>query len=465
MLRVAVTDMATRFGQDRDVHYRSQLSALSIDIGLISEADPYGGMPLEDGAAEIDILTKEAGDARRAMGQLLPNLSTSSLSIQKSPLSGRWYAAFVEQINNAMERRDGALVALKDQYDRQRAELRTVHQHRSQLACEEHREMLGTVRQRLINSITAKRSRLQREKEQLDIGDSNAMLLFPNQYSITNHASPDGSGRRTRQHRPRQYEDDGERMTNGINKRKRTSQDGNDGSPMQTYKYGEAAAPSPHKEMRDKIAMKQFESPVYSIDKLFTEKELSMQRRTAAIAASRYFANASADQEPAAKRQRNMIKRAGLTNGTSSNGTGAAMSNGTATPAVNGVQGPSHLNPLLVLGEVAELSRPTSIDGSVPIMPSLTTPLIPVGTKDRPPAAPGFAPVSGDDAETFLRNLREGAKLGPKVLEARLGKQKDMGGFEGMGGEDLLLQSIGGGDARREVGNGATRRATTAARR
>ena len=52
--------------------------------------------------------------------------------------------------------------------------------------------LAATIRERLIASIQQRTGRLKREKEQLDLSDSNAMLLHPNQYSIGNPASPGG---------------------------------------------------------------------------------------------------------------------------------------------------------------------------------------------------------------------------------------------------------------------------------
>jgi len=90
----------------------------------------------------------------------------------------------------------------------------------------EYRALSQTLRDRLINVIVSKKSRLNKEKEALEISDASALLLHPNQFSITNPSSPGGAhGKRaTRQRREM------EEMTFENKKRKRIVND-DDGSP------------------------------------------------------------------------------------------------------------------------------------------------------------------------------------------------------------------------------------------
>ena len=52
--------------------------------------------------------------------------------------------------------------------------------------------MTNTIRERLVQNLSSKRARLLKDKEQLDIADTNALLLHPSQFSITNPVSPGG---------------------------------------------------------------------------------------------------------------------------------------------------------------------------------------------------------------------------------------------------------------------------------
>ena len=64
----------------------------------------------------------------------------------------------------------------------------------------EHKALASTIRQRLVATITKRRQQLLRDKEQLDIADSSALLLHPSQFSINIPGSPSAGGqnRKTR---------------------------------------------------------------------------------------------------------------------------------------------------------------------------------------------------------------------------------------------------------------------------
>lgn len=155
------------------------------------------------------------------------------------------------------------------------------------LAEEEHKALSSTLRDRLINSVTGRKARLQKEKENLEIGDSNALLMHPNQFSMTNPSSPGGiHGKRATRHR-RDVED----LPGFPDNHKRKRRAGDD-----------AESPAPGRRLLDNglntpiwtpgelgKAGNRSGSPLYSIDKLFTEKELTMTYNTAAIAAHQYI--------------------------------------------------------------------------------------------------------------------------------------------------------------------------------
>jgi hypothetical protein len=149
--------------------------------------------------------------------------------------------------------------------------------------------MAATLRERLVQTVSQKRARLMREKEQLDIADTNALLLHPNQFSITNPSSPGGlqSNRKTRHTRHRVDMDE---FGNGIvsepvrgkgGKKKTAPVDDDLGSPVRD---GGATTPAE----RAKILQQQA-PPSYSLSSLFTDKELAMHTNSAHVATAHFF--------------------------------------------------------------------------------------------------------------------------------------------------------------------------------
>lgn len=145
--------------------------------------------------------------------------------------------------------------------------------------------MSSTVRDRLINTITAKKFRLSKEKEALEISDASALLLHPNQFSINHPASPGGThGKRATRLR-REIEE-----MPGFSENKKRKRNGNDedGSPAPQRRALDANGVTPVWQT-DRLRYGKMTGPVYSIDKLFTDKELSMAYNNAALAAHKYM--------------------------------------------------------------------------------------------------------------------------------------------------------------------------------
>ena len=140
-----------------------------------------------------------------------------------------------------------------------------------------------------------------REKEHLDIADTNTLLLHPSQFSITNQSSPGGggvgaaaaaggtgqSGRTTRhaRHRIDMEEANSGVSFDGSNKRKRKFMDDECGSPVRDGMV------TPAERARAKAQGHQ-NAPLYSIHSLFTEKELNLQSHQAHIATRHFFSRA-----------------------------------------------------------------------------------------------------------------------------------------------------------------------------
>lgn len=156
----------------------------------------------------------------------------------------------------------------------------------------EHRALTSTLRDRLINTLTQKKNRLNREKEVLEINDSNALLLNPNQFSLTNPASPGGTHSK-RATRLRKDADDLQ-MFGDAKKRKRNPGE-DDGSPAPMRRALDANSTTPLWQSEKARAAAKQSGPVYSIDKLFTDKELSLHYNTAALAAHQFILRARAN--------------------------------------------------------------------------------------------------------------------------------------------------------------------------
>ena len=158
---------------------------------------------------------------------------------------------------------------------------------------EEHDALAQTIRDRLIHTVTQKKNRLVKDKEHLDIADTNALLYHPSQFSITNPTSPGGvqSNRKTRHTRHKlDIEDLG--TIGDSNKRKRKAPaDADNGSPAPPVRAVESETVLPWKESQSKLEYHQMAAPLYSIDRLFTEKELSLNLQKATYATIEHFNN------------------------------------------------------------------------------------------------------------------------------------------------------------------------------
>jgi hypothetical protein len=172
---------------------------------------------------------------------------------------------------------------LQFDYEKKCSEFLSTHAYKIETANREHRALAHTTRDRLINAITAKKYRLNKEKEALEISDASALLLHPNQFSINNPSSPGGShGKRS----TRQRRDADDIATEGR-KRKRNGGD-DDGSPAPQRRAGDANGTAPIWQT-DRLAVRKVAGPIYSIDKLFTDKELAMTYNTSALQAHKYL--------------------------------------------------------------------------------------------------------------------------------------------------------------------------------
>lgn len=146
-----------------------------------------------------------------------------------------------------------------------------------EVALKEHRLLVENLRQRLIHNVNQKKAALLREKEKLDIADTNALLFHPNQFSINNSASPGGpqSNRKTRHARHRLEAEEIEPIGGVNSKRKRKAlADLDNGSPGPAGRDTEPI--NPLKEANARLEAHQVSTPLYSIDRLFSARELEV---------------------------------------------------------------------------------------------------------------------------------------------------------------------------------------------
>lgn len=119
----------------------------------------------------------------------------------------------------------------------------------------------------------------------LEINDSNALLLNPNQFSITNPSSPGG----THGKRATRLRKDAEDLQMYSDKKRKRNAGEDDGSPAPMRRALDPNNTTPLWQSEKARAAAKQNGPLYSIDKLFTDKELSLHYNSAAVSAHQYI--------------------------------------------------------------------------------------------------------------------------------------------------------------------------------
>ncbi|KAJ4271630.1 hypothetical protein NW762_000335 [Fusarium torreyae] len=269
-----LSSMTDKFHRERDMTYRDQLQKIQFDINLVQRFDPYDPKVLE-------VISELSREHTQTQGPPVNAEDARSLL----DMAGIRFSDFIGEVEDLVELRDFGLSQSKNEYERRLQEYKNTYAYKVETAKREHRALTSTLRDRLINTLTHKKNRLNREKEVLEINDSNALLLNPNQFSLTNPASPGGPhGKRAT--RLRKDADDLQ-MYSDNKKRKRNAGD-DDGSPAPTRRALDNHNTTPLWQSEKARAAAKQNGPIYSIDKLFTDKELSLNYNTAALAAHQY---------------------------------------------------------------------------------------------------------------------------------------------------------------------------------
>ncbi|KAL5594080.1 hypothetical protein BROUX41_001127 [Berkeleyomyces rouxiae] len=271
-----ISFLQKKFSQDKDSKYRDQLQRVQVDVALVTRMDPYAENALE-------VLQEMRLEHAKTQMTNNPNESTRTLLEMAGPRFQEWAQA----ISDVHEYRDFQLTKQLHDYKTRIQSSKNTYNYRIETAKREHGYLSKTLRDRLINTLNAKKHRLLKEKEAFEIGDTSALMLHSNQYSFLRPSSPGGNTKRTR---TRREQEDSLASTNGSShdkKRKRGADD--DGSPVPVKRVLDTTDATPMWQSEKLRMSAKHTGPIYSLEKLFTEKELSMTYNTAATASHRYM--------------------------------------------------------------------------------------------------------------------------------------------------------------------------------
>lgn len=255
----------------------------------------------------------------------------------------------------------------------------------------------------------------------MDLSDSNAMLLHPNQFSINNPASPGGPQAPRKTRRTHKFGDPEDLTSENKRKRKFVEEDNESPGPGGR----DIGIGSPFREAKARTVHAQFEAAAYSLERLFTEKELNMAMNHATVAASNFFAKmkvADGSQEA-------------TTNGT--NGTTHDADNSDPEPDVDSDSptGPVEMarqvssNPHATRGATRSALGPASFaNGKLPFHHNPPF-ILPANTINKPnAAAPTPPPLGVQDVEQdwmlMMRDAPPDDALNEKLLAAAVAPVK-----------------------------------------
>lgn len=155
------------------------------------------------------------------------------------------------------------------------------------VARKEHERLIEQIRERVVQSVVNKRANLLKEKDRLDIGDTNALLNHSNPFGLINGASPSDalSNRKTRHTRHRLEIDDFGTAGDGHKRKRKTLADTKFSSPSPTRRANILDAVLPWKEGQAKLESHQMGEPTLSVEEIFSDKDRTMTLQLASTAA------------------------------------------------------------------------------------------------------------------------------------------------------------------------------------
>ncbi|KAI1329251.1 Sds3-like-domain-containing protein [Xylariaceae sp. FL0255] len=277
ILNDRLSALSEQTNRDKDRQYREELSKIQVDVNLVSRVDPYADRPLD----EIDRERKE-----RELSQATNGASSTATHRSLLEMAGPTFQEWIAEVEDLVETRDYDMTSQKYEYERKMQHYHNTHAYRIEVAKREHKILSDTLKDRLMNNIVSKKYRLTKEKEAIDIADGSSLHLHPNAFSLTNPASPGGPhGKRAT--RLRREIEENPNFSDGK-KRKRNAND-DDGSPAPQRMRGDTSNATALWQGDRLKSMRRDAGPVYSLDKLFTDKELTMTYNTAALASHKHL--------------------------------------------------------------------------------------------------------------------------------------------------------------------------------
>lgn len=93
-----MNELKEAFGNNRDYHFRQRVHELQNEMALISNAQVYEDWPISDSPEDV--------------AKQLTQLAASGQITSDTPISGRWYSNFVQEINRSKEERDAELAVM-----------------------------------------------------------------------------------------------------------------------------------------------------------------------------------------------------------------------------------------------------------------------------------------------------------------------------------------------------------------
>jgi len=140
--------------------------------------------------------------------------------------------------------------------------------------------------------VNVSRNSLHKEKDKFDVADTTALRFHPNHFSMTNLASPGGpqNNRKTRHTRHRVDIDDLSAIGESNKRKRKAPADADNDSPGHNGRNHETELPQALKDFQD-TRETHHNAPIYTVDRLFTERELDMNLQAATLATVNHFSN------------------------------------------------------------------------------------------------------------------------------------------------------------------------------
>ncbi|KAK6525606.1 hypothetical protein TWF281_010661 [Arthrobotrys megalospora] len=425
----ALTELNNNFTLSKDDRYRTQLSILNAEMRAIAETNCH---PDTNG-----ILPDFGGEVEAAIDEVLKNSGVILPSTAEK--AGRFYSRFIDKVNDSVEQRDVEMTELNMFHERREKTINMHHELALYHAEQEYQHLVGNIRQRLLTRLQQNRKKLISDKDNLDSTEPSFAFLHPTHYTNLQHEkSPAGrltdiysslDGAPTRKLRGRRGEDSngdsksgdlltilqtlessgalpsnsglhGSQSPGGLGKRKRAnnrkgaaSRDTDD----ILLSFNEISRPSTPrssdatKPPRSGVHASDFVKPLYTLEKLFSDKELSAATTAAQLATVKHY----------------MVKFAS-DNGNQGQGTQANGQN--ADTPTNGEDAAAEED-----GANAPAAGPTTRNVTSAAAASQghnMTPVIPPSFLTKSMTAPPPAPLKPEDAAGDLAEIRRLANGG-----------------------------------------------------